>query len=56
MRPMRELGVSARVSATRTLLKREGAAIWYHVFAFHLSLVLRVVVRARALAILITTQ
>jgi hypothetical protein len=51
---MRESGVSAKVSATGTLLNNDGETIWYQFFAFHRSLTFLVVVRARALAIQIT--
>jgi hypothetical protein len=51
---MRLSGVSAKVSATGTLLNNDGASIWYQFFAFHRSLTFLEVVRARALAIRIT--
>src|SRR5688572_30268870 len=55
-RPRTLFGSSAKVSAICTLLNIAGARIEYQAFDFHLSLTLRAVVRARALAIARTPQ
>src|SRR5688500_14354386 len=55
-RPRTLFGSSARVSAICTLLNMGGARMEYQALDFHLSLTLRAVVRARALAIARTPQ